>query len=89
MSDDAAPIFDDKAELRGNLDLTGAEWQRSDGESVDGKDIEWAYVQHTDGVTYTVMRNIDQPERPTLVFTPREWDAFLDGLKDGEFNAPW
>ncbi|WP_235609360.1 DUF397 domain-containing protein, partial [Frankia casuarinae] len=25
---------------------------------------------------------------PVLIFTPGEWDAFLGGAKDGEFERP-
>jgi hypothetical protein len=25
---------------------------------------------------------------PALVYTPREWDAFIKGAKDGEFDLP-
>jgi hypothetical protein len=35
------------------------------------------------------MRNSAHPEGPVLVFTPAEWDAFILGAKDGEFDEPW
>lgn len=28
----------------------------------------------------------DERGAPVLAFTPREWDAFLDGCKRGEFD---
>jgi hypothetical protein len=34
------------------------------------------------------MRNSKQLE-PVLVFTMAEWDAFVAGAKDGEFDEPW
>ena len=90
MSDDAAPIYDNKAQVRGSLDLSAARWQRGDGDgSQDGEHVEVAFVPHSDGVTYVAMRNSAQPAGPVLVFTPAEWDAFVKGARDGEFDEPW
>ncbi|MGH3469264.1 MAG: DUF397 domain-containing protein, partial [Thermocrispum sp.] len=50
-----------------------------------GLDVELAFVPHTDGLTYVAMRQ----GGTTLVFTPTEWDAFVKGAKDGEFDQPW
>jgi hypothetical protein len=86
---DSAPIYDDKAHVRGELDLRGAEWLRSDEGDPEGEHVEIAFVEHTDGVTYVAMRNSAHPEGPVLVFTPAEWDAFIAGAKDGEFDEPW
>ena len=90
MSDEA-PIYDDKKQVRGRLDLSGAQWQRGDGNGSDGggEHVEVAFVPHTDGVTYVAMRNSAQPDGPVLVFTPAEWDAFVKGAQAGEFNEPW
>ncbi|ANZ38250.1 DUF397 domain-containing protein [Lentzea guizhouensis] len=84
---DSAPIFDNKAHVRGNLDLSGAVWQRPPGPPSEGGDAEIAEVRHTDGATYIAMRNSQRPES-VLVFTMSEWDAFLAGVRDGEFNLP-
>ncbi|MFI9385632.1 DUF397 domain-containing protein [Kutzneria sp. NPDC052558] len=89
MTDDAAPIYDDKAELRGSLDLTGARWQSSDGAVAGEDDFEVAPVLHTDGVTYMAVRKATEPDRLVLVFTPAEWDAFVKGAKHGEFEGRW
>lgn len=89
MSDEVAPIFDDKAQVRGSLDLTGARWQHGDDAGGHAEQVEVAFVPHTDGVTYVAMRNSAQPEGPVLVFTPTEWDAFVKGARDGEFDEPW
>jgi hypothetical protein len=91
MSGDSAPIYDDKAHVRGNLDLTKAEWQRAaePGADPDGEYVEIAFVEHTDGVTYTAMRNSKYPDGTILVFTPSEWDAFVQGVRAGEFDEPW
>jgi hypothetical protein len=89
MGNDSAPIYDDKGNVRASLDLTGARWERGDGTNDDGDHVEVAAVPHTDGVTYMVMRNSAQPAGPVLVFTPAEWDAFVKGARDGEFDEPW
>jgi len=86
---DSAPIYDDKAHVRGNLDLRNAAWQRSQEENPDDEYVEIAFVDHTDGATYVAMRNSKSPEGPVLVFTMSEWDAFVAGAKDGEFDEPW
>jgi uncharacterized protein DUF397 len=90
MGSDSAPIYDDKAHVRGELDLSGANWERAaaPGDDPDGEFVEFAFVDHSDGVTYTAMRNSRHPEGTVLVFTPTEWDAFLKGAKAGEFDGP-
>lgn len=32
------------------------------------------------------VRDSKNPDRALLYFNPREWDAFLKGVKDGEFD---
>jgi hypothetical protein len=32
------------------------------------------------------LRDSKDPSGPILVYTPAEWDAFLDGAKKGEFD---
>lgn len=32
------------------------------------------------------IRDTKDPEGPTLIFTPGEWDAFVAGAKAGEFD---
>jgi hypothetical protein len=34
------------------------------------------------------LRNSRDPDGPVLVFTGREWDAFVAGVKLGEFDRP-
>ncbi|WP_352250284.1 DUF397 domain-containing protein [Amycolatopsis nalaikhensis] len=80
------PIYDDKAEVRAELDLTSAEWQRYDADRRRDRHVEVAFVKHADGVVYTVMRSSADPAGPVLVFTPAEWDAFTRGILAGEFD---
>jgi len=79
------PSADDKAHIRHHLNLDAAEWIRADAEGVDPADcLEYAFITHTDGVTYTAMRKASGGD--VLVFTPGEWDAFVKGARDGEFE---
>ena len=34
------------------------------------------------------LRNSHDPDGPVLVFTAPEWDAFVEGVKRGEFDRP-
>jgi hypothetical protein len=71
---------DDKSGVRTELDLAGVHWQRTDGE------LEFAQVEHADGLVYTALRKATEPDATVLVFTPSEWDAFVAGARDGEFH---
>jgi Domain of unknown function (DUF397) len=33
-----------------------------------------------------VMKDAKEPDGPVLYFTEAEWDAFIGGVKDGEFD---
>ncbi|GAA1281492.1 DUF397 domain-containing protein [Saccharothrix xinjiangensis] len=85
---DSAPIYDDKAHVRDHLDLSSATWTRHDeGAEDETEHVEVAFVEHTDGVTYTAMRNSAHPDGPVLVFLPAEWEAFVAGVRAGEFTV--
>ncbi|MFC9258171.1 DUF397 domain-containing protein [Amycolatopsis thailandensis] len=80
---------DDKAHIRHELDLSDARWIRAEPDGANLEDcVEYAMVPHTDGVVYTAMRQASLPEGDVLVFTPSEWDAFVKGVRDGEFDLP-
>nr|WP_242687323.1 MULTISPECIES: DUF397 domain-containing protein [unclassified Actinopolyspora] len=81
VSEETQPV-DDKAHIRDQLDFSNAEWITSTDDD-DEPGVEIAFV---DG--YIGMRNGADPEGPVLVFTPEEWDAFVAGAKDGEFDEP-
>jgi len=74
-----------KVETRGKgvqVDLSRAEWRTSarTGSSSDNC-VEVAFVEGA-----VAVRDSRQPDGPVLVFTPEEWDAFVGGAKDGEFD---
>lgn len=35
-----------------------------------------------------LLRHSDHPDRPPLAFTRAEWDAFLHGVRNEEFDPP-
>ncbi|PXY27037.1 DUF397 domain-containing protein [Prauserella muralis] len=85
MSESSPAALDDKVAVRDGLDLDSAVWRRLE----QGPDtVEFSFVPHTDGVTYVAMRQASDPDGLVLVFTPSEWDAFLAGIRDGEFDRP-
>jgi hypothetical protein len=64
------------------LDLSGAAWRKSSlsGPSCDNC-VEVAFVDQAIAV-----RDSKNPTGPVLIFTADEWDAFVGGAKDGEFD---
>jgi hypothetical protein len=79
--------LDDKAHIRHELDLSKAEWKRSEPEGEHIADaVEIAFVTHTDGVTYTCLRQSTDPDGLVLIYTPDEWVAFIEGAELGEFH---
>ncbi|WP_327147294.1 DUF397 domain-containing protein [Nocardia sp. NBC_01329] len=66
------------------MDLSGARWFKST-KSGGGRDcVEAAHLYGG----YVGVRDSKNPTGPALVFTPSEWDAFIGGAKDGEFDRP-
>jgi len=61
---------------KGTFDRTRAQWR-----AAPNSNVEIAFVDDLIG-----MRDGRNPDGPVLVFTPDEWDAFVLGAKDGEFD---
>ena len=62
--------------------LLRAAWRKSTYSSPSGNCVE-AAVLRASGVA---LRNSRFPDGPALVFTGAEWDAFLRGVKAGDFG---
>jgi hypothetical protein len=71
------------------MDSTGA-GGHPDPQDLDleASTIEVAFVEGSkEGSDHVVtMRDASNPDSPTLVFTPAEWEAFVAGVRDGEFD---
>jgi uncharacterized protein DUF397 len=66
------------------MDLTGANWHKSSRSSGNGGDC----VEVADNLPDVVaVRDSKDPTGPALVFNQREWRAFVDGVKAGEFDS--
>jgi hypothetical protein len=64
------------------VDLDRAEWRKGNhGGSCSDSCVEVAFV---DGAI--AIRDSARPDGPVLLFTQAEWDAFVAGAKDGEFD---
>jgi hypothetical protein len=63
-------------------ELVGVRWRKSARSSAQGNCVELARLSGTD----VAIRNSRHPQGPALVFTGAELDAFLAGVKDGEFD---
>jgi hypothetical protein len=64
------------------IDLSRAQWIKSTrrGPNCDNC-VEVAFVGEAIAV-----RDSKSPTGPALIFTAAEWDAFVGGAKDGEFD---
>ena len=63
------------------MDLATARWWKSSYSSIGGC-VEVA--MQGDEVA---VRDSKDPEGPVLEFSRSEWATFLEGIRDGEFNA--
>jgi hypothetical protein len=64
------------------VDVAAAAWRKSSrsGPWTDNC-VEVAFVGDS-----ILVRDSKNPSGAVLVFTPSEWDAFVNGAKDGEFD---
>ena len=64
------------------MDLAGAAWRKSARSGSNGC-VEIAFL----GGQIAVRDSKDR-SGPVLTFAPTEWEAFLAGVRHGEFDAP-
>jgi len=64
------------------VDLGRAVWRKSKASGPYSDNcVEVAFIDNAIAV-----RDSKHPQGPVLLFTQGEWDAFVDGAKDGEFD---
>jgi len=64
------------------FDLSNAQWLTTTRSGPDrDNSVEVAFVGQAIAV-----RDSKNPDGPALIFTAAEWDAFVGGAKDGEFD---
>jgi hypothetical protein len=64
------------------IDLSRAQWFKSTRSGPNSDNcVEVAFIDQAIAV-----RDSQNPEGAALIFTPAEWDAFVGGAKDGEFD---
>ncbi|GAA2817106.1 MULTISPECIES: DUF397 domain-containing protein [Streptomyces] len=63
------------------LDISGVEWQGAPGTSPDEERVEIAYLP---GGGVAMRSSLDK--ETVLRYTKAEWDAFVLGARDGEFD---
>jgi hypothetical protein len=66
------------------IDPGPAVWRKSSRSNGNGGNNCVAVAFLGDGAT--AVRDSKNPAGPALVFTRDEWDAFVGGVKDGEFD---
>lgn len=65
-------------------DLSHAVWRKSSiSDANGGACVEVAFLRDA-----VALRDSKNPGGSVLIFTPAEWDAFLGGVMNGEFNRP-
>jgi Domain of unknown function (DUF397) len=63
-------------------DLSRAVWRKSTLSHTNGC-VEVAFVNDR-----VAVRDSKDRKGPVLLFTPFEWEAFVGGVRDGEFDSP-
>ena len=63
-------------------DLSGASWQTSSFSQGGSDCVQAAFLPDR----RVALRHSRDPEGSVLIYTRGEWDAFLKGAKDGEFD---
>jgi Domain of unknown function (DUF397) len=65
------------------IDVRAQAWQRSGGEAGS---IEVAFTGPAGGGEWVLMRVAGDPAGRVLVYDRNEWECFLDGVRNGEFD---
>ncbi|WP_327095378.1 DUF397 domain-containing protein [Nocardia vinacea] len=66
------------------INLTNAQWFKSSRSTSCRECVEIVWLESG----HVGVRDSKNPTGPTLIFTPREWDAFTTDMHNGEFHRP-
>jgi hypothetical protein len=50
--------------------------------------LEVAVARAADGTNWVLLRVTGDPGERVLVYDEHEWNCFLDGVRNGEFDVP-
>jgi len=65
-----------------STELSRAQWRKSVRSSGGNNCVEVAFLSRG----RVAVRDSKHPSGPNLLFSPGEWEAFIGGAKDGEFD---
>jgi len=68
--------------LKGEFDTATARWERTTHEDGTPAALEIGYADNG----LVALRMAEDPEGDVLIYTPSEWEAFVEGVRDGEFD---
>lgn len=68
--------------LKGEFDTAAARWERTTYTDGSPAALEVGYAENG----MVALRKADEPEGDLLIYTPEEWTAFVEGVRDGEFD---
>jgi hypothetical protein len=68
--------------LKGEFDTASARWERPEADDGSPGELEIGFADNG----LVAMRRFDEPEGTLLIYTPQEWIAFVEGVKDGELD---
>lgn len=67
------------------IDVAAQHWRRS-GEGDGTIEVAMVTGPGQSGVAWVLMRIAGDPARRVLVYDRYEWECFLDGVRNGEFD---
>jgi hypothetical protein len=78
----AWPMTKREHPLKGEFDTAAARWERTTHEDGTPAALEIGYADNG----LVALRMAEDPEGDVLIYTPSEWEAFVEGVRDGEFD---
>ena len=67
------------------IDLAAAAWERS-GEGAGSIEVAFPLSERWARGDWVLMRVASDPDGRVLVFDRNEWECFIDGARNGEFD---